>query len=49
MHYWISGMKKNRLLLVSNGITSYYFLSNQQVKWTIYGLASSRVCIAMQQ
>jgi hypothetical protein len=49
MNYWISGMKKERSLLVSNGITSYYFLSNQQVKWTIYGLASSRLCITMQQ
>jgi hypothetical protein len=38
-----------RMLLVSNGITSYYFLSNQQVNWTIYGLASLRVCITMQQ
>ncbi len=46
MHYWISGMKKKRLFLVLNSIMSYYFLSNQQVKWTMYGLASLRVCIA---
>jgi hypothetical protein len=35
--------------LVLKGIMSYYFLSNQRVKWTMYGLASSRVCIVMQQ
>jgi hypothetical protein len=49
MHYWESGMQKERTLLVSNGITSYYFLSNQRVKWTMYGLASLRVCITTQQ
>jgi hypothetical protein len=48
MNYWISGMKKERSLLISNSITSYYFLSNQHVKWTTYGLASLRVCIATQ-
>ncbi len=41
--------EEKKLLLVSNDITSYYFLSNQQVKRTMYGLASLRVCIAMQQ
>ena len=38
-----------RTLLDLKGITSYYFLSNQRVKWTMYGLASSRVCIVTQQ
>jgi hypothetical protein len=41
--------EEEKSLLVSNGIKSYYFLSNQQVKWTIYGLVSLRVCIAMLQ
>ncbi len=36
---------EKRALLVLKGITSYYFLSNQKVKWTMYGLASLRVCI----
>jgi hypothetical protein len=49
MSYCFSGRKKKKSLLVSNGITSYYFLSNQQVKWTIYGLVSLRVCITMLQ
>ena len=48
IHYWISGMQKKRALLVLKGITSYYFLSNQRVKWTMYGLASSKECILMQ-
>ncbi len=41
--------EEEKSLLVLNGITSYYFLSNQQVKWTISGLVSSRVWIAMLQ
>ena len=49
IHYWISGMQKIRTLLVLKGITSCYFLSNQRVKWTMYGLASLRVCIVTQQ
>jgi hypothetical protein len=49
IHYWISGMQKKRTLLVLKGITSYYFLSNQRVEWTMYGLASLRVCIVTQQ
>jgi hypothetical protein len=40
---------EKRMLLVLKGIMSYYFLSNQKVKWTMYGLASSRVCIVTQQ
>ncbi len=32
IHYWISGMRIKRTLLVLNGIVSYYFLSNQRVK-----------------
>ncbi len=28
--------EEGKSLLVSNGITSYYFLSNQKVKWTMY-------------
>jgi hypothetical protein len=45
MNYWISGIKKEQSLPVSNGITSYCFLSTQQGKWIVYGLASSRVGI----
>jgi hypothetical protein len=41
--------EEEKSLLVLNGITSYYFLSKQQVKWTIYGLVSSRVCITIMQ
>ena len=40
---------EKRTLLVFKGITSYYFLLNQRVKWTMYGLASLRVCIITQQ
>jgi hypothetical protein len=49
MSYCFSGRKKEKLLLVSNGITSYYFLSNHKVKWAIYGFVFLRVCIAMLQ
>ncbi len=40
---------EKRTLLVLKGITSYYFSSNQRVKWTMYSLASSRVYIVTQQ
>ncbi len=40
---------EKRALLVLKGIMSYYFLSNQRVKWTMYGLASLRVCIVTHQ
>ncbi len=40
---------EKRTLLVLKGIMSYYFLSNQRVKWNRYGLASLRVSIVTQQ
>ncbi len=46
-NYWISGTKKTKKSEVTSDIMNYYFLSNHQVRWTMYGLASLRVCIAM--
>jgi hypothetical protein len=42
---WCEKKKKSQ---VTSGITNFYFLSNQKVRWTMYGSASSRECIVMQ-
>ncbi len=46
LEQWYEEEKKSE---VTSDITNYYCLSNHQVQWTMYGSASSRVCIATQQ
>ncbi len=46
LEQWYEEKKKSE---VTSNIMNYYFLSNHQVRWTMYGSASSRVCITTQQ
>jgi hypothetical protein len=46
LEQWYDEKRKSE---VTSDITNYYFLSNHQIRWTMYESASLRVCIAMQQ